>query len=113
MVFAFGAAGDFSCRDDCRVADLATALIDQAPAAGRAPSFRDSTTGQNSLEQAALRRQHIAADLAEILEDDAEHDRDPGGHVAAADPRLRHRGDERHAFVLIDAGHRRIEAHAV
>src|ERR1700731_3472367 len=103
MVFDFRAAGDFSRRDDRRVADLAATLT---RASG--PCRLAAT-----LEQAALCRQQVAADLAEILEDDAEYDRDSRGHVAAADPRLGHRGDERHALVLVDPGHRCIEADAV
>src|SRR5579862_7540253 len=61
-------------------------------------------------KRAAGYRRHRAADLAEVLEDDAEHDRHAGGYVAAADPRLGDRTDKRHALVLVDRGQGRVKA---
>src|SRR5208282_2643111 len=52
----------------------------------------------------------VAADLAEVLEHDAEQHRHPGGDVAVADPRLAHRADKGHAFVLVDRRQRSTEA---
>src|SRR5690349_5512180 len=53
-----------------------------------------------------------AANLAKVLEDDAEQHGIPGRHVATADPRLGQRANKRHAFVLINSRQRSVKAGA-
>src|SRR3954451_8460648 len=82
------------------------------PASRRARGWSISGQARNPRvsERVARDGKNIAAELAEILEHHAEHDRYAGGHVAAANARLGDRADKRHAFVLINPRQGRVEA---
>src|SRR6516164_5555946 len=82
---------------------------------GRSPFVTDEETATRSClswQDVRAKLCDGAADLAEVLEHDAEQYRHSRGDIAVADPRLADRADKGHAFVLIDRRQGSIEASA-